>query len=355
MKSFFRLTNTVLLIVAVLALSFFGYMAYMAAHLSAENYAEQIKAIEKETAQTREDTLRAREETAARLDALRADLRNVGSEGAAMADDFEKMKAESEEKNERLETLRQLIARDEDMPESVEAMRREYADRIRELEEKIQNGESRVRICYWTLDDGPSYITGNFLDALDAMDHVYVTFFAANMANDAPNEEEMLRREVASGHSVQNHSYSHAYWAGSALYRSAEDLQDEIRRQDEWIYSCTGVHPGIFRFPGGSAWGKGQLNGAIEAVEALGYQWVDWNCNLYDAGSADTLPSVSVEVTRALTQISQKQIAMILGHDWNVNTLLAMKEAIPQLQAKGYVFLPLFQESLTMGEATKAV
>lgn len=355
LKSFFRLTNTVLLIVALAAAGFFGYMYYRSSHFPAEAYESKAAAIKAQTEQTRRDTAAATKETAARLEELRADLRNVGDEGAAIADRFEQMKAESEEKTQRLAELEALIARDEDMPASVEAARHAYALKIRELEEKIQRGESSVRICYWTLDDGPSYITVNFLDALDAMDHVYVTFFTANGANDAPNEEELLRREVASGHSVQNHSFSHAYWAGGVLYSSLDGFVEQIRLQDEWIYNCTGVRPGIFRFPGGSAWGRGQVPGAVEAIEEMGYQWVDWNCNLYDSGAADKLPSASLEVTRAMTQISAKEIAMILGHDWNMNTLVAMREAIPKLQAQGYVFLPLFQESVTMGEATKAV
>lgn len=355
MKSFFRLTNAVLLIVALAAAGFFGVMYYKTSHFPETAYEEKVAAIKAQTEQTRRDTVAAKKETAARLDALRADLRNVGEEGAAIADRFEQMKAESEEKTQRLAELEALIARDEDMPASVEAVRHEYGLKIRELEEKIQSGQSSVRICYWTLDDGPSYITGNFLDALDAMDHVHVTFFAANMANDAPDEEAMLRREVSSGHSVQNHSYSHAYWAGGELYKSLDVFIEQVRLQDEWIYTCTGVRPGVFRFPGGAAWGRDLVPGAVEALDEMGYEWVDWNCNLYDSGAADKLPSAALEVTRAMTQISDKQIAMILGHDWNMNTLAAMREAIPQLQAKGYVFLPLFQESLALREAMKAV
>ena len=56
-----------------------------------------------------------------------------------------------------------------------------------------------------------------------------------------------------------------------------------------------------------------------------------------------------MEITRALTQIPEEPIAMILGHDWNTNTLVAMKTAIPELMDQGYVFLPLFPESVTMG------
>lgn len=355
LKSFFRTTNTVLLIVAILAVGFLGYMFYMSVCFPSAKYDEKLASIEAMTEQTRQNTAAAERETAERLEQLHADLRNVGPEGIEIADSFEQLRAETEEKNAQLAELEAQIARDEDMQGTVEAMRKEYALKIRELEEKIQSGESEVRICYWTLDDGPTYITSNFLDALDAMDNVHVTFFAANMANDSPNEEEMLRREMTSGHSVQNHSYAHVTNGDGPVYRSAESFREQIELQDAWLYEVTGFHPGIFRFPGGSAWGRSFVPTAPSVIEELGYQWVDWNCNLYDAGAPEKLPSSSLEITRAMTQISEKKIAMILGHDWNVNTLVAMREAIPQLQEKGYVFLPLFPESVTMGEATKAV
>ena len=119
------------------------------------------------------------------------------------------------------------------------------------------------------------------------------------------------------------------------------------------IREVTGFHPMIFRFPGGSAWGRDLLPGATDVIEELGYQWVDWNCNLYDAGAPENLPSSGLEITRALTQIPEEPIAMILGHDWNANTLVAMKTAIPELMDQGYVFLPLFPESVTMGMIAK--
>ena len=349
MRVFFRVINSILLVAALIAAAFCGYCVYSVMYFPADRYNEQITGIYTQAQQTRADTVAAYEETENRLEYLRADIRNNGEEAVALADSIDELGAAQAEKETKLEELSAEAALREDMPGAVEAARRQYALKIRELEEKIQNGESSVKICYWTLDDGPSYITENFLNALDEMDHVHVTFFTANQANDAPNEEELLRREMTSGHSVQNHTYSHAYWAGSALYSNIDSFTEEIRKQDEWLFEVTGFHPGIFRFPGGSAWGRDLLSGTEEAIEKLGYQWADWNCNLYDAGAEENLPSAALETTRAVTQVSEEQIAIILSHDWNRQTLVAMKSAIPILQQEGYVFLPLFQESVTMG------
>lgn len=350
LRGFFRVINCILFTAALLAAAFCGYYAYSVYKFPAERYQAQIAETGAETERLRADTLAAREEAEQRLSYLQADIRNNGAEASALADSIDEMKAAQVEKDRRLEEVQAEASFREDMPGAVESARREYALKIRELEEKIQSGDTDVRICYWTLDDGPTYITKNFLDALDELgENVHVTFFTANMANDSPDEEEMLRREMASGHSVQNHTYAHMTIATGSVYRSLESFREQIEKQDEWLYEVTGFHPTIFRFPGGSAWGHGLLPDADSVIEELGYEWVDWNCNLWDAGAAENLPTAALETSRALTQIPEEPIAMILGHDWNSQTLIAMRSSIPQLQEQGYVFLPLFPESVTMG------
>ena len=350
MRSFFRVINSIFFVVAFLAAAFCAHEVYSVVTFPKTDYEAQIAEIKSETEATREKTIAARRDFEEEIAYLREDIRNLGDEGVALADRIEELEAQVGTKNERLAEMQKQAELFDDMPHAVETARREYGLKIRELEEKIQNGETDVRICYWTLDDGPTYITKNFLDALDEMDeHVHVTFFTANQANDSPDEEEMLRREMTSGHSVQNHSYAHVTLASGSVYVSVESFKEQIMLQDEWLYNVTGFHPTIFRFPGGSAWGRDLLPGAVDAIKELGYEWVDWNCNLYDAGAAENLPSSGLEITRALTQIPEEPIAMILGHDWNTNTLVAMKSAIPQLMEQGYVFLPLFPESVTMG------
>ena len=354
MRSFFRVINALLLAAALLAAAFCVYRAYMLMSFPADEYNARIEELSGQAARLRTDAVAARAETGERIAALGSDLRSNGEEAVAMADKIEEMRTDLGEKEEKLTVLSEEALIVSDMPGSVEEARRQYAEKIRELEQKILDGESELRICYWTLDDGPSAITGNFLDALDELgEHVHVTFFTANGANDAANEEEMLRREMMGGHSVQNHSFSHTYWEGGPLYSTIENFEEDIRKQDEWLFEVTGFHPGIFRYPGGSAWGRSRLQGTDEVIEALGYEWIDWNCNLYDAGTAENLPSAALEASRAVTQSSEEQIAIILSHDWNMQTLIALKSAVPMLQEKGYVFLPLFQESVTMGMPAK--
>ncbi len=350
MRSFFRVINAFLFAVALLAAAFFGYAFRSFRSFPRAEFEAQILSLKNETEKTRTETEIAVKETAERLEYLQSDVRHNGEEAAAMADELDALYAQREEKILKSAQLQNELKISEDIRSSALGAREQYAMKIRELEEQILRGESEIRICYWTLDDGPSYITKDFLDALDAMgEHVHVTFFTSNGANDAPGEEELLRREILSGHSVQNHTFTHDYWEGGRVYSSLEGFKEQVLLQDEWLYQVTGFRPGIFRFPGGSAWGSDLVPGAKDAIAELGYEWADWNCNLYDSGS--NLPKASVEISRAMTQVPEEKIAVVLGHDWNPQTLIAMKTAIPALQEQGYVFLPLFEESVMMGQA----
>lgn len=56
----------------------------------------------------------------------------------------------------------------------------------------------------------------------------------------------------------------------------------------------------------------------------------------------------------AVWQVKQLDIAVLLSHDWNANHAHRVpRAAVKQLQDAGYVFLPLYPESVTMGENTK--
>ena len=355
MKRFFRVINGVFLALALLAAAFLGYMAFTYLRFPVDRYDTQLGELYARAGRTREEAETARAETADRLASLRGDLRKNGEEAVLLAENIEKINADQLEKDQKLEELNERILLLEDLPGNIETARKEYALNIRQLEEKIENGETDLRICYWTLDDGPTYITGDFLDMLDRLGpHVHVTFFAAHEANESPNEKEMLRRELASGHSVQNHSYDHTILESESVYCSLDSFREQVQLQEDWIYEMTGLRPGIFRFPGGYyTWAISKLPDATEVLDEMGYKWIDWNCNLYDAGAAGKRPTVALTISRAVTQASEKQIAVILGHEWNENTLSAMESAIPMLQEQGFVFLPLFPESVTMGMEAK--
>ena len=240
--------------------------------------------------------------------------------------------------------------------EEMLALRKEYAKSIRQLEEKVKAGETDVRICYWTCDDGPTYSTQEFLNAAREMG-VYLTFFTSREANasayddDPAVERDLLRQEAMGGHSIQNHTNSHQYSliAGNHYTKGIESFREQVRLQDEWVTECTGIKPEIFRFPGGSAHAfRGIPQAELEEVlDELGYVWIDWSCDIFDNAKAEQ--TAAQETANAVYEIKSMDIAVILTHDWNRNTLEAFKQAVPQLQNMGYIFLPMFAESWTIG------
>ena len=251
------------------------------------------------------------------------------------------------------EDLQQLTTDLEDperMKERIEELRTEYGTEVRKLEDMILAGESDYRICYLTFDDGPTYQTPKFLDKLKELD-AYGTFFTIGCSiTDQRNldlRDEYLRREAREGHSIANHTYTHAYYG--SLYKSVDSFMEAVREQDELVYSVTGIHTDIVRFPSGSQYTK-HRDASIQALLDEGYQWMDWIGNAFDAGDNNyTAATIARAVTR---QAREDQITVILMHDWNVNTLKALDTIIPTLREENYLFLPLYKESVMNGNCT---
>jgi len=233
--------------------------------------------------------------------------------------------------------------------EDIARIRTEYGQKVRELEELILAGESDYRICYLTFDDGPSYLTPNFLDKLDAYEDVYVTFFTIGVQmgdTGAHLRDQLLRRETLAGHALANHTYTHGIYTD--LYDSLDTFMDAVKRQDALINDVAGYHPDVLRFPAGSYYCPFR-EAAIGELEKMGYGWIDWIGNAYDSGN-HTQESKTVSAN-VIWQVSQDQVTVVLMHDWRSETLGALDDIIRTLQAKNYLFLPLFKESVTVGAA----
>ena len=101
----------------------------------------------------------------------------------------------------------------------------------------------RTQAVALTFDDGPSEWTEPILDALREAD-ARATFFVIGDA--IPGREQTLRRIVAEGHEVANHTATHARL--DLLARS--DLERELRLATSAIHDVTQASPVMFRPPG---------------------------------------------------------------------------------------------------------
>lgn len=234
----------------------------------------------------------------------------------------------------------------EQMRQNIADIRVEYGTAVRELEDKILAGESKYRICYLTFDDGPSYYTTRFLDKIDELD-IYVTFFT--IGKQLPQSQyalrdSCLRREALSGHSICNHTYTHAI--NSGLYNSKASFMDAVQKQEDTVYAATGIKTDIVRFPAGSYYCPHRKSVIAELTEK-GYGWIDWSANAFDSGT-NVKTSAYIRNT-VVWQVRQEKISVVLMHDWRLETLGALDYIVNTLKAENYLFLPLFKESSTVG------
>ena len=253
-----------------------------------------------------------------------------------------------ENMNAQLEKQTQMLADIQDperMKQILEEVRTEYGQTVRQLEDMIKAGESDYRICYLTFDDGPSYLTPKFLDKLKKHD-VYATFFTigSSMKGAATLRNSYLKREAAEGHTIANHTYTHAF--SGSLYKSTANVMDAIKRQDDLVYQVTGMHTNIVRFPAGSYYNPYRKS-TLKALDEAGYEWMDWISNAFDSG--DNNYSASKTASIVINQVRHDKITVVLMHDWKQNTLDSLDSIITTLKKDNYLFLPLFKESSMNG------
>ena len=201
------------------------------------------------------------------------------------------------------------------------------------------NNNKEKGIIYLTFDDGPTTSsTPKILDILKKH-NVKATFFILNYSN---STENLVKREVAEGHSVGIHGYSHNY---KNIYTSEAAYMENLNKLQAKIYKSTGVKTTITRFPGGSSNTVSKFNPGImtrlsELVIEKGYTYYDWNVDSEDAGSARSSQDVYKNVTKRLSKNGRN---IVLMHDFSGNnkTINALENIIEYGKKNGYTFKPI--------------
>lgn len=191
-------------------------------------------------------------------------------------------------------------------------------------------------IIYLTFDDGPTTSsTPKILDILKKH-NIQATFFILNYNS---NTEALVKREVAEGHSVGIHGYSHSY---KKIYASEETYMENLDKLQAKIYKSTGVKTTITRFPGGSSNTISKFNPGImtrlsKLVVEKGYTYYDWNIDSGDAGGASSAEAVYKNVTKNLSKSGRN---IVLMHDFSGNskTINALENIIEYGKKNGYTF-----------------
>ena len=184
-----------------------------------------------------------------------------------------------------------------------------------------------------TFDDGPGPATPAVLDVL-AQSGVRATFFVVGQR--AAAEPEMLRRIVAGGHALGDHTWSHHTPSPRTGWKH-RTLSREIERTKEAIFSATGLKPCLFRPPGGV------IKGARTVTRAAGLSMILWSVDPRDWSAPPSNKFAPVIQKRVAAGLEQEH-PVILLHDGGGNrlaTVAALAGIINDYRSHGYRFVTL--------------
>ncbi|MGW4892734.1 polysaccharide deacetylase family protein [Kitasatospora sp. NPDC004240] len=179
-----------------------------------------------------------------------------------------------------------------------------------------------------TFDDGPHPVhTPQVLDVLRRLDAPAAFFCVGLHALAHPG---LVRRIVDEGHTLGNHTWSHAYLPelGPAALRRQLDLTGEVLADA----AGTGL-PTLLRPPYG-----GRSAGTLERIAELGLTTVLWDVETDDWAR----PGPEVIAERVMRQVRPGSV--VLMHDGGGDrsqTVAALPPVIARLRAEGYRLVPV--------------
>jgi len=182
------------------------------------------------------------------------------------------------------------------------------------------------RLAALTFDDYPSEgLSGHLLTVL-RQSEVKATFFV--IGHKAARMPYLLRRAVAEGHVLGNHTYDHKR-LGTASWAQ---VHDQITRCSQVVRRITGADTRYFRPPGG------QTSSTLHAVlPTLGMTLVMW-----DAATPDFTNPPPEQIVEGILGASQGRGRLVINlHDGHLSTIQALPELIHQLRLRGYRFVTI--------------
>jgi peptidoglycan/xylan/chitin deacetylase (PgdA/CDA1 family) len=178
-----------------------------------------------------------------------------------------------------------------------------------------------------TFDDGPSAENTPRLLEMLKQRNIKATFFL--IGQNAASNPDIVRRILADGHEVGNHSWTHPQ-----LSKLSDDrVTAEITQTQDAIKDASGFTPTLIRPPYG-------------AITPRQREWIEnrfgLNIILWSVDPLDwKRPGASVITQRILSQV--RPGAIILSHDIHKQTVDAMPATLDGLIAKGYKFATVSQ------------
>ncbi|HEX7854660.1 MAG TPA: glycosyltransferase, partial [Sphingobium sp.] len=201
---------------------------------------------------------------------------------------------------------------------------------------------ARPKMIALTFDDGPDATwTPQILDILKKW-HVPATFFV--IGENALEHPQLLRREVAEGHEIGNHTYLHPNMANI----SPGQTMLELNATQRLVQAYTGHGMRLFRAPyfgDAEPTTADELGPALEAQQA-GYTVVGLHVdpNDWQRPGADSIVRQVIEQVEGAT--ADRSANIVLLHDGGgdrAQTVAALPRIIAGLRARGYQLVPVSQ------------
>ncbi|GHU64308.1 hypothetical protein FACS189418_8830 [Clostridia bacterium] len=168
----------------------------------------------------------------------------------------------------------------------------------------------------FSFDDGPyTAVTGKILDVLEAHQS-RATFFV--VGNRVKNYAEVLKRTVALGCEIGNHSFSHKNFEKL----SVEQIIAEINSTNQVVKEVSNYDIHSVRVPYG--------NFRNHVRSAVNFPIIQWDIDSLDWKTKNTEAIVSSILSSA------RDGAIVLMHDLYETTAQAVVQLVPQLISQGY-------------------
>src|SRR5881275_2727676 len=186
-----------------------------------------------------------------------------------------------------------------------------------------------------TFDDGPHGTNTPKLLEMAAKRHIKLTFFV--LGECVEQNPTVLQREVAEGHEIGNHSWSHPNLAKL----SDADVRSQLQRTEDIIVKTAGIKPKLMRPP----YGELTKRQRILVNHEFGYKVILWDVDPLDWKR----PGSNVVAQRIIT--GARPGSIILSHDIHPPTIAAMPQVFDALLAKGFKFVTV-SELLSLAQTS---
>lgn len=212
----------------------------------------------------------------------------------------------------------------QDVPATIDAAREQTLAKYGALWKMPDTGK---KVIYLTMDEGYEYET-NTTKILDVAKEkgVKITFFVTG--HYVKSQPELVKRMVAEGHQVANHTDNHLVQP-EALETSVATLQADINDVNTMFRDLTGQNLAPFMRPPTGAWSERSLAVSRE----LGYTPVFWSF-AYRDWEVDNQPSLDEAYETIMGQLFPGSILLV--HAVSKSNADVLGRLIDGIHARGY-------------------